>query len=229
MKRTIYWILFLALSMAFSSCGIYYPQSVDMPLLEAKNDCRIDAGVNVTGVHASIAYGLTDHIALQTHCNSIFAEDHYMQIAPGWYHKFDKSVMEIYCGYGAGRGTRHYAPHVLGGGSLTGNYFLYFAQLDYGRNHLWDKNIDLAFGVKGMYVDGSAKSEWDEGCIRHTDMYRGANFLIEPAAEMRFGWDHLKFSVSVGYIVPITNSILFDAKYNSNFFGTIGLNYYFHL
>ncbi|OFY62185.1 MAG: hypothetical protein A2V64_00960 [Bacteroidetes bacterium RBG_13_43_22] len=49
-----------------TSCCVYHPQTIDIPLIKKKNDLRVDAGISfVPAVHATISYGLTNKIAIQ--------------------------------------------------------------------------------------------------------------------------------------------------------------------
>lgn len=78
--------------------AVYQPQAVDIPLINKKNDLRIDAGIsNLTSANATISYGLTDKVAVQTFGSYQSGERYYFQGAIGLYKKQNiQQVMEWY-------------------------------------------------------------------------------------------------------------------------------------
>ena len=63
------WLLvgLFSLTIILTGCVVYQPQAVDIPLINKKKDLRIDAGIsNLSFANATISYGLTDKVAVQT-------------------------------------------------------------------------------------------------------------------------------------------------------------------
>jgi len=56
-------IFYLLLVTSLSSC-FYYSELIDVPLINEKNDLRVDAGFSPASANAAVSYGLTDHIAI---------------------------------------------------------------------------------------------------------------------------------------------------------------------
>ena len=112
----------LLFSLMISSC-IYYPQSTDIPLINHKNDLRVDAGISaVPSAQATVSYGVTEKIAIQGF-GSIGSDDHYyLQAATGIYkNRANNRVIELYGGFGYGYGSAYNGSMP---GDLTGDYQL---------------------------------------------------------------------------------------------------------
>jgi len=77
----IYILIFqLAVGFIVTSCVVYHPQTTDIPLINKKNDLRIDAGISlIPSAHATISYGLTRSIAVQSFGSFGSDEKYYFQ------------------------------------------------------------------------------------------------------------------------------------------------------
>jgi len=81
-RLLIFGLLIVLLIM--TSCIVYHPQAIDIPLISEKNDLRIDAGISIVpSAHATVSYGLTDKIALQAFGSLGSDERYYFQGAAG--------------------------------------------------------------------------------------------------------------------------------------------------
>ncbi len=98
----------------------------DIPLINKKNDLRIDGGVSlIPSLYTTVSYGLTDKIAVQGFANIGMTE--YLQGAIGRYQNFGKGgVFEWYGGLGYGKAD---AQNNANPGNLYGDYQLYFTQI----------------------------------------------------------------------------------------------------
>lgn len=105
------WLLvgLFSLTIILTGCVVYQPQAVDIPLINKKKDLRIDAGIsNLTSANATISYGLTDKVAVQTFGSYQLGERYYFQGAIGLYKKQNiQQVMEWYGGFGYGQGDAY--------------------------------------------------------------------------------------------------------------------------
>lgn len=192
-----------------TGCCVYNPQTTDIPLINGKNDLRIDAGISlIPSVNATISYGLTNKMAIQAF-GSIGSEDRsYFQVAPGIYKDFtNNNVMELYGGFGTGHGDVF---NDANPGHLVGNYQIYFVQYNFGKHNSNNTNTDYGFGIKTGYFHSNLtdKNYYDiypENVPYTTD--KENSILIEPTIFARFGGEKFKFSIKAGacWVIKITN------------------------
>lgn len=201
-------ILFLTLLV--TSCGFYIPQSADVPLINHKNDIRIDAGANrlFTAGMATVSYGLTDKVAVQAYGSLGSNNRYFYHGALGWYKNLEnRNVMEVYVGAGNGYG---YNSNHDTGTDKSGNYQVYFSQFNYGKlggeSGIWD----LGFGLKAGIFHSNILTEYDPVMSGNQPSLTNIdnNLLIEPNFFVRIGDDHVKFSVKMSsvYISGHNNS-----------------------
>src|SRR5574340_24703 len=105
-KFLVYHFLLL---LSISSCCVYHPQTVDIPLIKKKNDLRIDGGISlIPTIHSTISYGLTNKIAIQVFGSTAGDERKYLQLATGLYKAYENQMaMELYTGFGYGYGDAY--------------------------------------------------------------------------------------------------------------------------
>jgi hypothetical protein len=200
---------FLTLMM-ISGCAIYHPQTTDIPLISEKKDLRIDAGVSlIPSAHATVSYGLTNHIALQVFGSAGIEHRYYFQFAPGLYKKFTNlAVMELYSGIGYGYGNTYKNPLAsdIGprpvGENLFGNYQIYFVQFNLGKNTSESDRIDYGIGLKtGLFHSNLTDRNFynysfDTGPFT---LYSENKLLLEPALFFRYGKERVRFSYKIGF------------------------------
>lgn len=195
--------------LVLTGCCVYHPQPTDIPLINKKNDLRIDAGISVIpSVHATVSYGLTKKIAIQAF-GSIEAEDKaYFHLAPGVFKDLgNNKVMELYGGFGYGYGDAYKDSNP---GHLLGNYQVYFVQYNFGKYDCKPAHMDYGFGIKTGYFRSvlTDKNYYDnysgDGPF---ETYNEKSILIEPMAVIRLGGEKVKFSLKAGacWILKITN------------------------
>ena len=218
---------FIVAIMIMTSCGVYHPQIVDIPLIEKKNDLRIDAGVSVNpSAQATVSYGLTDKIAIQTFGS--IGPGYYIQGAIGRFKDLgNQKIMEIYGGFGSGYGSAY---NDAKPGYLSGNYQLYFMQFNYGKNDCKFANMDFGFGVKsGLLHSNLTDRNYYERYPAEVPYktYLDNSFLIEPTVFVRLGGERLKFKFQVGscWLYKFTNTEE-NLPYSHLNIG-LGLNYSF--
>jgi hypothetical protein len=187
-------------------CAVYHPQTTDIPLIDHKGDCRIDAGVSlIPSLYSTITYGLTKKIALQAF-GSVGAEDrYYLQLSPGIYKCLEnKKVIEFYSGFALGhaytiKNPLANMPEAVKQ-TLRGNYQLYFVQFNWGKNSYESKKIDWGLGIK----TGLFRSELTD--INYYRTYSGTepfpvnkenSILLEPVFSLRTGNEKTKFTFKV--------------------------------
>lgn len=197
------------LSLTMSSCIVYHTQTTDIPLINDKNDLRVDAGVSIIpSAHATISYGLTDKIAVQGF-GSIGYDKYYFQAATGLYNNLGNSrVLELYGGFGYGYGDAY---NDANPGNLLGDYQLYFGQLNYGKIANELSNFEIGFGIKTGYLHSNFtdKNYYDLNTEPEPyKTYHDESLLFEPIGFIRIGGPKLKFSVKLGgtIIYKFTNT-----------------------
>ncbi len=203
MKKLFLLILTCSL---FTSCVMYHPHNVDIPLLEKKGDLRIDGSVNMTfplldgtGANATVSWAPLNMLGVQAAGSLSDPHNYQVQAAIGTYHGWGLSVLECYIGAGTGHSYYEFSNKNR---HVGGQYNLMFSQINFGWNHLADDAIDFGFGIKaGLLTPDWTKESFNESTqtwttdFNHTDPH----FLIEPQLMFRAGGEHLKFSINVAY------------------------------
>jgi hypothetical protein len=194
----IFGVLF---TLGLTSCSVYTPQTVDIPLINNKHELRADAGISFKEFfYGTLSYGLTDKIALQTFINKGANGRFFFQNAVGYYRDLgNRNIMEIYSGFAFGNAEtgNHDVPT-----KLKGPYQLYFTQFNFGKINCSFANADFGIGIKAGYLH----SDLDNlNYFTHYSQYAGPyedlvvnSFLFEPNAFLRIGGDKLKFSLKLG-------------------------------
>lgn len=219
--KTIFRVTLAFLSLLMTSCGVYYAQIPDQPMLEQKGDMRIDAAFSsyIMGAYSSLAYAVTDHVGVQGNLN-LGKSGQAMQASMGWFSNHGKQNWDIFAGMGMGE-TDHpvfWYQHTLG------NFNTYFIQGDYGFKGLLDDHLDIAFGVKvGRLTGLSFSSDIDDDI--DLPVYERTN-LVEPVLTIRFGGEHFKFSIRSGLCSSWPSKVLIGDFYTLT--TVAGFNYYFN-
>ena len=206
------------LLMMITGCGVYHPQTIDIPLINKKNDRRVEAGISVIpSVHAAVSYGLTNKVAIQTFGSIGTEHSYYFQIAPGLYKKIEnQKVIELYSGFGYGYANTqknllandiwgyHYEE------KLFGNYQLYFVQFNWGKKGNQSGDMDWGFGIKtGLFHSNLTDQNYYE-IYSETGPYpfhKENSILLEPICFFRTGNKNVKFSYKFGFtrVFKLTN------------------------
>lgn len=213
MKKILF---FAGALLTLTSCTIYHPQAVDIPLINHAGDGRVDASLgmstfimpDVVTLNATVSYGFNDWLAGQVHFNH-GGDNYYGQIAPGFYYPLGaKSVVECYAGFGYGGSAREninpdFSSNASNEFSFDGHYMLPFVQGNIGWHDLTGANFDLAVGLKvGGFMPDYNYREFDnsgnEIASERVD-YTTTNLLVEPQVMLRVGPRHLKFNLKAGY------------------------------
>ena len=193
-----------------TGCGApaYQTITTDIPLINHKNDIRVDLGVSAPSVNATVSYGLTDLIAIQGYGSMISEDAYYFQPALGLYKNMgNRKVQELYCGYGYGYGVGHDSSR---GGEIFGKYQVYFLQYNYGTINGKNSNTELGFSLKAGYLHSELTNDgyYETDPIESSEKYQDDCILIEPIGMIRFGMVNRKFSIKLGgtYMYKFTNT-----------------------
>lgn len=211
MKKIRLSLIIAFFSVVVASCGVYHPQSVDIPLIDHKGDMRIDGAFSMSDgleakANATVSYGLFDHVALQVFGDIGEKGRFYTQGAAGVYFPFNKVVLELYAGMGHGFGFAEGQTYIQTGpeedkvkGRLTSDYNLPFVQLNCGL--LSGAGIDFGVGMKGGYIlnhstDDNYYAKRPEGAAK--PVFNEKHGLLEPSIFVRFGGEKVKFNIRLG-------------------------------
>ena len=217
-KRMRYVFLSAVLSLTVTSCTVYHPQAVDIPLINHAGDTRVDAAMSVSmwvipdavNFNATVSHGFNDWFTGQAHVN-YGGDNYYAQVAPGYYLPLGgKSVFEVYAGYGFGgvdrtneRDSKDYEDGSSRKSSdFSGRYHLPFVQANIGWHDLLKSHFDIGFGLKtGAFLPDYEYHAYDENgdeILSRRETYNTTNLLIEPQLMLRIGGEKVRFSLKLG-------------------------------
>lgn len=203
-----------------TGCNIYFPQVVDLPMLEQQGDLRLDASADifVVGGRATATYAVTNHFGIQA-SGILSTLGWASQGAAGFYTTRGHQIYEIYAGFSGGESSRSGIFNMR----TWGDFNTYFLQADYGWTRLANNHIDLGFGLKSGYIEGTYWVQRDDNLPNH---YPQSSLFIEPTLTFRVGWQHLKFTLGAGLsFMPISNQLGLEEMISIS----IGINYFFNL
>ena len=209
-------ILCAAVAFLMTGCGVYNPTTVHISLIHERGEVQVEGAVLPTGnknvpvdIRASAAWGITNHLAVQ---GSVDPFRNYSQAMAGCFFPLEKNfVWELYGGIGFGRGQASNFGGVEPWTVPSGTYRQIFLQADAGWLEMTHKgHLDLAFSFKTGLLSGEIKkgrayiAENSETKIDYT-YTQAQNILLEPTAELRFGWERFKFNIKAGFtfLVPV--------------------------
>ncbi|MBN2772951.1 MAG: hypothetical protein JXR31_01790 [Prolixibacteraceae bacterium] len=143
-------VKFYLLTIIFHGCVIYQPHSADIPLINEKNELKIDAGVTwIPSATATVSYGVSNKTAAQVYGMVGADKRRFIQGAVGRYKNLpNQKVMEWYLGYGLGHESAYYDPNPR---HLYSNYQLYFTQFNLGKINAKFAHSDFGFSIKQAY------------------------------------------------------------------------------
>lgn len=210
-------IISLLPSLFVIGCAVYHPQTTDIPLIDHKGDLRIDLGASlIPSVHSTISYGLSNKISLQTFGSVGLENRYYFQFSPGLYKCISNNkVMELYSGFGMGHANTvknplSNMPEAIHQ-SLSGNYQLYFVQLNWGKNTTELRKIDWGLGIKtGFFHSNLTDVNYYSIYSPETGPFtinKDNSILIEPVFCLRAGNEKAKctYKFALTMILKIDN------------------------
>jgi hypothetical protein len=191
-KSSIFPFGLICLALSFISCKVYTPQPAPVPLMSAKNELQLSAGISIPpGITGSVAYSPFNHVAVEGHGYLGPQGSNYVQGMAGYYWKNVQGLnYEMYGGIAKGNGK---AMKAAGDISLEGDYFIYYTQFNLGQNRLGSNKIDYGFGIKAGLVNVDII---DNGYYENNDLdallYTNQYYLLEPMAFLRLGEGKLR-------------------------------------
>lgn len=196
MKRIV---IIAGILLAFLSTGcsvMNAPRLADVPLIDHKGDVRVSASAYVyplPGLEATTTVGIFNRMALQLHVDGILS-DTYFHVAPGFFLPLENRVFEVYLGYGHGDGSVYVDADPV---FAEGDFSTLFLQFNYGWKDLGKRHADVGFSLKGGGLYPQFSGSTPDISIPY---YAEKDILIEPQAFVRWGGEHVKFNLQVGYL-----------------------------
>lgn len=197
-------LLACTVSLLVSGCYLYHPMMVDVPLMREQGELQLSASssINATdmGANATATWAPVNHLAVQAFGDVSLNGDYYMQagiggflpMANGW-------TMELYGNAGKGYGSWTGDDNQEQKYSMWSHYQIYSLQPNFG--HVGE-TLDWGLGVKcGMVCNSTIYTgRWIHGDTQNREEYLDEHhLLVEPTAMLRFGWEHIKISLHLGY------------------------------
>lgn len=208
MKRVLLFSAAVLCLLLVSSCSIYHPHAVEMPMISHQGEVHADASVAMSGwllpdvftLNTTLSYGLTDWMAVQGHAN-YGGENAYGQLAAGAYKQTaGHFLIDAYLGYGYGGAWRERNEN--NNYEYSGTYHLPFVQLDCGWIDLGKAHFDVGFGLKGgLFFPDFEYHSYDENGVEKPSGYEHfttMRYLVEPLLQMRVGSERVKFRLGLG-------------------------------
>ncbi len=196
--------------LCLSSCQMFHPYHVDIPLLEKRGDLHLDAGVSLTplldgyGLSGTASYAVTDWLGCQAAGSYSERRGSHIQAALGTFATLGPGVAECYAGYAMGN-VYHGHPYT----TLREMQLLFF-QINYGLNHLCNERLEVGLGLKGgmLFPDCQHRESYHEINPAMAELYPNANrrsftqwhLHLNPQLVVRVGGPALKFSLNVAYV-----------------------------
>ncbi|MCB8963639.1 MAG: hypothetical protein H6536_01185 [Bacteroidales bacterium] len=191
MRKTTYVALIL-MGLAHASCHVlYYPNSINSPLLRNKGDAQINASVGASGYEAQIAYAITNNIGIMangqvlknTNHDSINEQRTLTEIGIGYTEVIgDNGIFEFYGGAGFGRvpfdtKTSNY------NGTQTTPITRYFLQPGIG---FFNDLMDISIVTRLSAVDIADETNW----------------FFEPGVMTKIGYKRIRLYACAGVSIP---------------------------
>ncbi|MES2732084.1 MAG: hypothetical protein V4714_10060 [Bacteroidota bacterium] len=204
-------LIFLCLAWIGQSCIVYHPPTADIPLISKKGEAKIDAGLALgawvndprtssvinTSVNATISYGLTRAVALQTF-GTLGPDRFYLQGAVGHYRNLvPNRVLEIYMGAGSGRGRALHYRWFSSSTILLGEYQTYFTQVNYGIINNKRPLREYGFGIKTGLLHSTLTSDGFYADHDSERIFSDNSFLLEPNLFMKLGGKRVTFNLKL--------------------------------
>jgi len=240
--KLIFRILIIVIILFLDSCAVYTPQVTPPILIEEKNEMQTDIGGSFSsfyitpGMYASIAYGLTDYLAIQSFGSIISSGTYHFEESLGLNKKInDKIKISLLTGYFYGVGTVLDKTHMsIGPIKWEGHYQSPFVRFQFSNKF---KKLYWGFGLKAGYFNPeyykTREYDYHSIIVHETTLINQKGLLIEPSLffniriKDKFG---IIFNLADSWIKPLDqfneccpNS--YEIKYD--YYGNIGIGIYY--
>lgn len=191
--------------MIINSCApAYVPNVINAPLLTNKGEVQISLHAGTSGFDPQAAYAITNHLGVMANASFMnstsdttdnYHKHGFMELGAGYFTNFGgRFKFETFAGYGAGKIEAYYENEQWDSFAKT-DVSRYFIQPSLG---ITSKVVD--FGISARFALVNMKQ----------DIVSETALMIEPAATLKVGWDHIKAVAKVGFSAPVDKSITFN-------------------
>jgi hypothetical protein len=218
--------IFLFGLLATGCSPLYVPTTRNVPLFREQGEFQATV-IASTGAEVQTALAITDNIAVMVNGSFLrqkisepesYTRSHtFVEGGIGYYKANRRSRIEIFAGYGMGKGTSfsQYYFFTFGQQDLvaTGTYNRIFIQPSFGQNN---RRFNLAFTPRISLVDFSEFSSSDNGrfptqTIKVDDLDEKPRLFIEPALTGKFPLvGNLQGMFQLGLNVKASSDLYFD-------------------
>jgi hypothetical protein len=249
MRKIGFIILTIALFVFMTSCHIMYvPNTQNVPLLEEKNDLKLEIGTK----DLQVAYGITDHVGLMvngyynkndwsvtsgTFDNQYLSKRSLIEGGLGYYSALgENGRFEVYGGGGFGHVNYDYNlfdNEVQTESNTFGiNFMRFYIQPAIG---VQGKSFGMAFSTRLASL--SFSNTLSEGYTINELTDEGLNelednmfFFVEPALTMRLGVKYVQFEIQPYYNMQVSGPSSINArKYGCNFGVYLSIDEFFRM
>lgn len=206
--RLLSWLAVLMYGL--TSCSMYHPQAVDIPLLTEKGEFRADGTFSLAvtmlpqtpGANTTISYAATDWLAVQAFADFDCERSYYFQGSVGAFKPLGKTVLEGFVGIGRGYGFHEYEYSTQNRlNQIYGHYNIYYGQVDFGWVNLTRVHLDVGGALKvGAFCPDFTDIDFDtrDGSVNSLVFYNNPMLLVEPQFFIRLGGESVKFGLKLG-------------------------------
>ncbi len=215
----------------------YVPNTLNVPMIEAKSQTNLTVAGNANQVEFQGAYGLTDSLALQVNGGAVIPKDEdngnggsgrLLEAGLGYYRNVKPNVLfDIYAMAGVGTVDNDFPTAIAGNPGTTGKIsadmsrFSLQPSISYHRRRISISGSARLSSLQYRNIEGSLIFAGENQVTYLTD--NKSNFLFEPAVTLRVGGEKLRLQVQLVQSVNLSNS---DFRQDKSL-GTIGLNFNF--
>lgn len=203
--RNLFFLFLFSLVIIINSCApAYVPNVVNAPLLTNKGEVQVSLHAGTSGFDPQAAYAITNHLGIMANASFMnstsdttnnYHKHGFIEMGAGYFTNFGgRFKFETFAGYGAGKIEAYY----------ENEHWDSYSQADVSRYF-----IQPSLGITSKVIDFGISARLAFVNLKQGDLSEGA-LMVEPAATLKFGWDHIKAVAKVGLSVPADKSITFN-------------------
>jgi len=182
----------LLLLLAASCSPLYVPNTRNVPLFKESGEFQAAVFATTAGADVQAAYAITDHVAVMGNYSrgslketspDYTRKNSFGELGLGYYRVKRHSRLEVFAGYGIGKGTSYNQYYFFGLNNdviATGKFNRLFLQPSIGTNN---KNFNLAFTPRLSWVKYTEFSAPNNKTVTPDEKYQ---LFIEPAVTGKF-------------------------------------------
>ncbi len=203
--RNLFFLLFVSVILILNSCApAYVPNVINAPMLTNKHELQVAIHAGTSGFDPQAAFAITNHIGIMANASFMdqtsdstdsYHKHGFIEFGAGYYTNFAKRFkFETFAGAGFGIIEAAYDNESWTSYSQA-DIKRYFIQPTLG---ITSKVIDFGISARISLVNLEQQTRTITG------------LMLEPAATLKLGWDHIKAVAQVGVSAPFDKHIDFN-------------------